>query len=108
MHHNARYSCERCTERRIEINKHTYSKGTNSPLRTGFDLLRRMDPGHHKGDDHSLSTTFNVGMVNAFSPDYIHHVCIRVCKRHLLRLKDRRFLIIIKHLSGTKIEALDV
>jgi len=77
--HTAYYGCEKCTQKGLHIAyKMTFPK-TDAKLRTDKEFSLMSDEAHH----HGLSplSLLPVGLVTSFVLDYMHLVCLGVCRR---------------------------
>ncbi|CAI6345396.1 unnamed protein product [Macrosiphum euphorbiae] len=78
-------SCTRCQVEGERVNNTTCFLGTNFLKRTHIDFINRSDEDHHVTDTISILTEVpEIDMVNNFSLDYMHLVCLGVMKKMLL------------------------
>jgi len=78
-------SCTRCQVEGERVNNTTCFLGTNFLKRTHIDFINRSDDDHHVTDTISILTEVpEIDMVNDFSLDYMHLVCLGVMKKMLL------------------------
>jgi len=78
-------SCIRCRIEGERINNTTSFLGTNFSKRTHSDFLNRVDDDHHITSTVSILTEIpGINIVEDFSLDYMHLVCLGVMKKMLL------------------------
>ncbi|CAI6349946.1 unnamed protein product [Macrosiphum euphorbiae] len=78
-------SCIRCRIEGERINNTTCFLGTNFSKRTHSDFLNRVDDDHHITSTVSILTEIpGINIVEDFSLDYMHLVCLGVMKKMLL------------------------
>ncbi|EFN90064.1 hypothetical protein EAI_12488, partial [Harpegnathos saltator] len=82
--------CERCTVRGVYKGKIVFLK-YNCEQTTNYSFKAKLDPYHHVGV--SPLEKLGVGMVTAFSLDYMHLVLLGVMKRTLWRTLWRTIII---------------
>ena len=83
--HSGYDACEKCTEHGEYLGKVIYP-GTSAPLRTDTSFDEMADEGHHTSESCPLKP-LSVGCVSQFGLDYMHMVCLGVCRRLLLYWK---------------------
>lgn len=79
--HGGYYACERCEVKGIHVGKVVYPD-INSPLRSDDSFRCKKQISHHTGNSEFLRLNF--GMVSQFPLDYLHLVCLGVCKKMLV------------------------
>ena len=105
--HSGLNSCERCKQRGKKLNNHVVLLKTDCELRTDEDYINQTDPGHHRAGEPSILANLDIGLVSSFTLDYMHLICLGVCKRLLMRLKVSKHYHKKMHLSAVQIDALD-
>ena len=79
--HTAYYGCEKCKQKGVHIDyKMTFPK-MDGKLRTDKEFSLMSDEAHHHGP--SPLAVLPVGLVTCFVLDYMHLVCLGVCRRLL-------------------------
>lgn len=83
--HAGYFSCTRCQVVGERVNNTTCFLGTSFSKRTHVDFINRSDEDHHVTDTISILTEVpEINIVNDFSLDYMHLVCLGVMKKMLL------------------------
>lgn len=83
--HNGYKSCTRCTVPGLRMNCSMTFLETNYPKRSHLDFINRIDDEHHVSDNISLLTEIPyINMIDNFSLDYLHLVCLGVTKKMIL------------------------
>jgi len=83
--HVGYYSCPRCIVEGERINNTMCFLGTNFRKRTHLDFINRVDDEHHIGNTISILTEIPyINMVDDFSIDYMHLVCLGIVKKLIL------------------------
>lgn len=114
--HTGYYSCSRCTVEGERVNNTMCFLGSNFPKRTHMDFLNRIDDEHHIGETVSILTEIpQINMIDNFSMDYMHLVCLGIVKKLIslwlgifkkapvqVRLQSRDVNIISNHLLYIK------
>lgn len=80
--HTGYYSCSRCIVEGERVNNTMCFLGSNFPKRTHMDFLNRIDDEHHIGETVSILTEIpQINMIDNFSMDYMHLVCLGIVKK---------------------------
>jgi hypothetical protein len=83
--HSGYDACEKCMEHGEYLGKVIYP-GTGAPLRTDISFDEMADENHHRLGSCPLKP-LSVGCVSQFGLDYMHMVCLGICRRLLLYWK---------------------
>ena len=78
------FGCEKCVQKGAWFGRVTYPE-TSSALRTDQSFRAFLQADHHTGP--TPLTQLDIDMVNTFSIDYMHQVCLGVMKRLILLWK---------------------
>ena len=86
--HSGYNSCERCTVPEEYHSHRICLLGTSHHPRTDDNFLSQSDEKHHKG--RSVLAEFGISMVTNFPLDYMHLVCLGVCRRMIMWWKGTK------------------
>jgi len=79
--HNAYYGCEKCTQKGVYTDKRMTFPIIDASLRTDEEVRQMTDEAHHHGP--TPLAELPVGLATGFVYDYMHLVCLGVCRRLL-------------------------
>jgi len=79
--HTAYYGCEKCKQKGVYVECRMTFPDVDAGLRTDEEFRLMSDEAHHHGP--SPLSLLPVGLVTSFVFDYMHLVCLGVCRRLL-------------------------
>lgn len=80
--HSGFFSCFRCCTEGEFLNRRVCFPDINCSKRTNEDFLNRKQEDHHVGNTLSILTSIpGIDIINVFSLDYLHLVCLGVMKK---------------------------
>jgi len=80
--HSGFYSCTRCCTEGEYINRRVSFPDLNCPKRTHEHFINKQQEDHHIGSTLSILTNIpEINIINVFSLDYMHLICLGVTKK---------------------------
>ena len=79
--HTAYYGCEKCKQKGVYSNKRMTFPKIDASFRTDEDVRQMTDESHHHGP--TPLAELPIGLTTCFVYDYMHLVCLGVCRKLL-------------------------